>query len=296
MLDRPRGRAARPLPTVLLVLATACAGAAAQRPARPAAPPEFFMNVDGTAGKLRASVGGEGEPAVVFVHGLGSDLEVWRAQLDHVRLHHAAVAYDQRGHGESDRASDGVYTIDALAADLDAVIHALKLRRVVLVGHSMSGAVLTTYAGRHPDVVAGLVYVDALGDLRGLPRPDVQAMLASDATRTTTPAIREGFAQMLGPSARPATRDQVLGAVARLDPPAFAALRRSLTQISAKERFAPYRGPAIAIEVGDRPVPFMAAAMLGLPRLEVSNVSHWLQLDEPDALNGKLDAFLAGIR
>jgi pimeloyl-ACP methyl ester carboxylesterase len=249
-------------PAAALLLAVACAGGRPAASSRPAPPPEFFMNVDGTAGKLHVSVGGEGEPAVVFVHGLGSDLEVWRAQLDHVRASHAAVAYDQRGHGESDRASDGVYTVDALAADLDAVITALKVRRVVLVGHSLSGAVLATYAGQHPDAVAGLVFVDAVGDFSRLPKADVKAMLQADAARTTPPAIRDAFAEMLGPNARPATREKVLAAVSRLDPPAFAALRKSLSQVPARERYAAYHGPAIALEV----------------------------------VTGKLDAFLAGVR
>ena len=112
------------LPLALAALA-ACAGS---RPP-PQGAAERFLSVEGGAGRLRVSDGGSGEPAVVFLHGLGSDLEAWRAQLDHLRLGRRAVAYDQRGHGGSDPARDGVYTVEALAADLGAVVRALGLRR-----------------------------------------------------------------------------------------------------------------------------------------------------------------------
>jgi pimeloyl-ACP methyl ester carboxylesterase len=282
---------------LLAASAAACAGAP-PRPAPPPAPPEFFMNVDGAAGRLRVSVGGEGEPTVVFVHGLGGDLEAWRGQLDHVRHTRAAVAYDQRGHGESDRASDGVYTIAALVDDLDAVLRGLKLGRVVLVGHSLSGAVLTEFAARHPDAVAGLVYLDAVGDFSAIPREAIASMIAREAAPTFGATERRAaFAEMLGTAARPGTRSRVLASLDRMDPPAFAALRRSMTEFSARERYARYRGPVLAIEAAaSAGQPVMASKVLKLPVLTVSGTSHWVQLDDPDAVNGKLDAFLAGLR
>jgi pimeloyl-ACP methyl ester carboxylesterase len=70
---------------------------------------------------------------------VGADLEVWRPQLDHLRATRRVIAYDQRGHGESEKARDGAYNLEALVADLEAVRRALGLERMVLVGHSMSG-------------------------------------------------------------------------------------------------------------------------------------------------------------
>jgi non-heme chloroperoxidase len=58
------------------------------------------------------------------------------------------VAYDRRGHGRSDPAN-GAFDIDTLADDMAAVIEALDLRDVVLVGHSMGGAEILRYVGRH---------------------------------------------------------------------------------------------------------------------------------------------------
>ena len=83
---------------------------------------ERLYFIDGKAGRLRISDGGHEGTPVLFLHGLGCRIDCWRAQLDHLRPFRRAVTYDQRGHGDSDRARDGVYTIAALAEDLEAVV------------------------------------------------------------------------------------------------------------------------------------------------------------------------------
>ncbi|WP_242392546.1 alpha/beta fold hydrolase [Anaeromyxobacter oryzisoli] len=284
------------------ILFTACAHhhptspPVASSAATPAPAKERTIFVDGTAGRLRVSDGGVGEPAVVLLHGLAADLEVWRGQLDHLRASRRVVAYDQRGHGRSEKARDGVYTVEALAADLEAVRRAMGLGRVILIGHSMSGAVLTTYAVAHPDTVAGLVYLDAIGDFHAVPPEAFQPIIEQEALPSfDASARRTALEGMLGPKARPATREAVLASADRMDPPAFAALRRSMFALrDARARIAAYRGPSVAIEAADNPyAESMAGQVLDLPLTRVSGVSHWLQLDDPDAVNRALDAFLA---
>ncbi|HYQ79957.1 MAG TPA: alpha/beta hydrolase [Anaeromyxobacteraceae bacterium] len=280
------------VPLVLVALA-ACAGS---RPP-PQGAAERILSVEGGAGRLRVSDGGAGEPAVVFLHGLGSDLEAWRAQLDHLRPGRRSVAYDQRGHGGSEPARDGVYTVEALAADLDAVVRALGLRRVVLVGHSFSGTVLTAWAGAHPEAVAGLVYADAVGDFHAIPRAAIEEEVRNDQAIGPHPTARQAaFSEMLGAAARPATRERVLAAVARLDAPAFAALRRSMFDFRVGDRLARYRGPALAIEAQGADHPIMASKVVpGASRTTLAGVSHWLMMDDPAAFDRALDAFLAAL-
>jgi pimeloyl-ACP methyl ester carboxylesterase len=281
---------------IAVALLSACTHKPAAAPApAAAAAPERFVTVDGAAGRLRVSDGGAGPRTVVLVHGLGADLEAWRAQLDHLRgAGVRAVAYDQRGHGGSDRARDGVYTIAALADDLDRVVRATGAARVVLVGHSMAGAVLGAYAGQRPEVIAGVVFVDAVGGLDMLPRELIQQMVAKDAALDGA-GIRAGFVEMLGSRARPQTRERVLASVARMDAPAFAALRRSMTETPVKAPYARYAGPAVALEAAGEPMPFLASVALGVRRVTIPDVSHWLMMDDPAATNAALDAFLATV-
>jgi pimeloyl-ACP methyl ester carboxylesterase len=263
----------------------------------PAPGAERLVFVEGGAGRLCASDGGAGGTPVVLVHGLGADLEVWRAQLDHLRAAgRRAVAYDQRGHGMSDRARDGAYSIQALADDLEAVRRGLGLERMIVVGHSMSGEVLTTYAGAHPERVAGLLYLDAEGDTGAYPAAEVEAYLAKvDARALDAAGRRAQFEKSLGP-ARPSTRQAVLAALDRIDPPAFGALFEDMLRFrDARARLGPYHGPVAAIEVEGNEEPDLAAAVLGLRRTTVAGVSHWLQLDDPEAVSRGLDAFLASL-
>ncbi len=284
------------LPPLALPLALAALAACAAGRTPPGGRAERILAVEGGAGRLRVSDGGSGEPAVVFVHGLGSDLEAWRAQLDHLRPRRRAVAYDQRGHGGSDPARDGAYAIEALAADLDAVIGALGLRRVVLVGHSLSGTVLTAWAGAHPEAVAGLVYADAVGDFQAIPRQAVEERLRQDQAIADAAARQRAFSEILGPAARPATRERVLAAVARLDGPAFASLRRSMMEFRVGDRLAGYRGPVLAVEAAGADYPIMASKVVpGASRVAIPGVSHWLMMDDPEAFDRALDAFLGAL-
>src|SRR5438105_1003656 len=76
-------------------------------------------------------------PAIVLVHGLSSSRHIWDRVLP-LLAPHRVVAYDQRGHGESDKPDTG-YGFDDMTADLEAVLDALAIDRPVLVGHSWGG-------------------------------------------------------------------------------------------------------------------------------------------------------------
>ncbi|HLI28973.1 MAG TPA: alpha/beta hydrolase [Chloroflexota bacterium] len=101
---------------------------------------------------------GPGRP-VVLLHGLASTARIWDLTAPTLALHHRVVAYDQRGHGRSDK-PDEPYDFDAVCADLAALLGALALAAPVLVGHSWGGHVALAFAARYPTVPAGLVLVD----------------------------------------------------------------------------------------------------------------------------------------
>jgi pimeloyl-ACP methyl ester carboxylesterase len=196
------------------------------------------------------------------------------------------VAYDQRGHGESAPPRDGTYSIEALAGDLEAVRRSLALDRVVLVGHSISGEVVTAYAAAHPERVAGIVYVDASGDFGALPRERREATVRRDAGFSRLQWKAE-WEEMLGADARPMTRRIVLADLEKVDVRALAAMRADSLFFPARERAARYTGPRVAIEVDDPPGAELRAAALdrAIRLVTVRGVSHWLMLDDPASFN-----------
>ena len=91
---------------------------------------------------------GEGDP-IVLLHGYPASLEMWEQQLLELPRHGVrVVAYSRRGFGHSDKPWDG-YDYDTFADDLKAVLDALDLQNVTLVGFSMGGGEVARYMRRH---------------------------------------------------------------------------------------------------------------------------------------------------
>jgi non-heme chloroperoxidase len=108
---------------------------------------------------------GSGQP-VVFSHGWPLTADAWDAQMVFMGGQgFRVIAHDRRSHGRSDQTWDG-NDMDTYADDLAAVIEALDLRDIVLVGHSTGGGEITHYVGRHGIArVAKLVLVGAVPPL-----------------------------------------------------------------------------------------------------------------------------------
>lgn len=114
---------------------------------------------------------GSGQP-VVFSHGWPLCGDAWDAQMVFLAANgFRAIAHDRRGHGRSDQPFHG-NDMDTYADDLAALIEALDLDRVVLVGHSTGGGEVVRYMGRHGTKrVAKAVLVGAVPPLM-LKTPD----------------------------------------------------------------------------------------------------------------------------
>jgi pimeloyl-ACP methyl ester carboxylesterase len=113
--------------------------------------------------RLAADEAGDpGDPPVVLLHGGGQTRHSWGTTLGAVadRGWHA-YAVDLRGHGESDWAPDGDYTLDAFAGDVVEISDAFDTPPV-LVGASLGGIASLAAIGEHPEerVARALVLVD----------------------------------------------------------------------------------------------------------------------------------------
>jgi pimeloyl-ACP methyl ester carboxylesterase len=134
--------------------------------------------------------GGDGPP-LVFLSGLQDVAHGFDDFAPKFTDKFHVIAFTRRGYGASSQPATG-YDIDTRVADLRAVLDSLGLTKVFLVGHSIAGDELTAFAGRYPDRVAGLIYLDAAYDHSGI---------ASMLARTPPPAMPMQAADSTSPAA-----------------------------------------------------------------------------------------------
>jgi pimeloyl-ACP methyl ester carboxylesterase len=105
-----------------------------------------------------------GAQTVLFLHGLGSSLKFWTAQLDATAAKgYRVIAIDQLGFGKSEKPATFPYTTESFAENVVELLDLLKLEQVILVGHSLGGQTALSTAIRFPQRVSSLVLVSPAG-------------------------------------------------------------------------------------------------------------------------------------
>ena len=102
---------------------------------------------------------GEGNTALVFIHGWSCDKSYWFEQMKVFSPKYKVVAIDLGGHGESGFAREN-WTVESYGEDVAAVVNHLKLDKVILIGHSMGGYVIIEAAKLLKGKILGLVGAD----------------------------------------------------------------------------------------------------------------------------------------
>jgi pimeloyl-ACP methyl ester carboxylesterase len=103
--------------------------------------------------------GGSGR-SLVLLTGLGNSAHIFDKFAPKLTATYHVYGISRRGYGLSSAPASG-YSADRLGDDVLAVIDALKLDRPVLAGHSIAGEELSSIGSRHPEKVAGMIYLDA---------------------------------------------------------------------------------------------------------------------------------------
>lgn len=128
-----------------------------------APPPSQFVTVNGQPLHLRDEGPRDDSLPILLVHGTSSSLHTWQGWTDSLRSTRRVIRFDLPGFGLTGPAADGDYRMDAYVRSVIGVMVALGVRRAVIGGNSLGGGVAWHVAVSHPERVAGLVLVDAVG-------------------------------------------------------------------------------------------------------------------------------------
>jgi 3-oxoadipate enol-lactonase len=241
---------------------------------------------------------GEGPP-VVLLHGLGGTLHLWHGVTDNLAQHHNVVALDLRGHGRSDIGRSQL-TIQGWAKDVDALIAALELPAVTLVGHSVGSLVAQHLAVTRPEVVDNLVLVGGISHYEPPAREafEKRAEIAENDGLDTlvddwlpgalSPRTSAALPQLVG-----LLRDMFL----RNDPRSYAKGCRALAKAPSIAHEDIGQPTLLIVGDHDRSTPLAMTEELHR-QIPVSRVrilpgaAHWSPLEQPDAIAAAILEFL----
>ena len=102
----------------------------------------------------------ENDPVLIFENGMGVNLGNWKKILDESLSFAAVFAYDRAGIGKSDKVFK-MPTPKVVAESLHDILKTLNIAPpYILVGHSLGGVYVRSFAGFYPDEISGLVFID----------------------------------------------------------------------------------------------------------------------------------------
>jgi pimeloyl-ACP methyl ester carboxylesterase len=249
---------------------------------------------DGVA--IAYDVAGSGEPALVFVHGWAGNRHHWDEQLDAFAGDHRVVRIDLAGHGDSGAARED-WSMASFADDVIAVIDAVGVQHVVLVGHSLGGSIVVKAAAKLGSRVAGIVGVDTWSGLGEPPRPDDPAYwiplpeMHADFRAGATEFVH----LMCGPNASPQLVQRINDEVLAMPPDvALGVLEGAGAGFNLADSLRALDIPVSAISSQYfRPKDEAAFTKFGITNRTLAGTGHYVMLERPTEFDRALAEALA---
>lgn len=267
--------------------------------------PRSTGTADGTAYRLYgpdASAGSPGTAAMVLIHGVGMQQDVWAPQVAALAGERCVLTYDLLGHGASRLPREDA-TLGDYAGQLLALLDHLRLGLVDVVGHSMGALVALEFALSHPQRTRRVVAMNAVfrrsAEQRAAVRQRAQALQRAGVDATIDGTIERWFGDP-PPAPLAATARQVRGFLADVDPIGYARTYRIFAESDEvhQQRLRQLAMPALFTtgEFDGNSTPAMSAAMAELApqgRLDVvAGARHMMNLTDVPRVNGMLREFL----
>ena len=243
--------------------------------------------VTGPAGRLIATTEGDGGVPVLFVHEISADRTHWAETQQ--QLDTRSIAFDLRGLGESG-GLHGPFGVEAAVEDVTAVADTLLPQPFVLVGHGFGAAVAGAFASYYPERLAGLLYVEPVGDMRRTPKADVATWL-ENFSEAKYGSFHEHWFTPLLLEAKEKTRAMVMKTLRTSRREAIAGNMESLFGYNPDEAFERFTGPTHALVAFTSPETLVAQRP-ELSRSVLPHASHWPMLDAPQWFHTELVRFL----
>ena len=243
--------------------------------------------------EIVGDVRGQGDTALVFLHGWCGDREYWKHQVEVFAADYRVVAIDQAGHSKSGKGRKQS-TADGLAGDVEAVVKALGLKRVILVGHSMAGSVALMAANRLPGTVIAVIGVDTLQDAELKLPEEVRKSILDGVEKDFKGTVRAIFDGLFLEKTDAELKKWLQAKAEGQDPKMAIALMRDLFGLDTRKLLKEAKVPVRCLNSAGGYQSFTPTAVetnkkyADFGAVTIDGVGHYPMLEKPDEFNRKL--------
>ena len=151
-------------------------------------------------------------PAVVLIHGFLENTTMWNVIIPELSKRNRVIAIDLLGHGKSD-CIGYTHSMELFAETLEAVLKKVRIRKCVLVGHSLGGYVALAFAEKHPKRVKGLCLMNSTSNEDTADRKLIRTRANKMVHKNFSNLVRMSFTNLFSEESRIVFKDQMKNAL-----------------------------------------------------------------------------------
>lgn len=250
---------------------------------------------------INYEIHGDNGPWVVLSHSLACNLHMWDAQIELLKGRFRVLAFDTRGHGDSDAPADA-YTMDQLVEDARGLLATVGAEKPHWVGLSMGGMIGMMYALKYPDQFRSLVLCDTSSrippELAPVWAERIKTATGQGMSALVTPTLERWFTEPFRKSRTDVT-DPVANMIVGTPAEGYAGCCHAIPTINCTDQLHAISSP-VQIIVGEQdagtPVAMSEAIHAAIPGSElviIPQASHLSNLEQPEKFNDALIRFLS---
>ncbi len=243
-------------------------------------------------------------PALLFLHGLGHDHDMWNPQAEYFSETHRVITMDVRGSGRSPALGGWSDVLGRQAVDMRLLLDRAGVERAVVLGENLGGVLAQQFALDYPERVAGLVLADTFSEARAV--ENLRTVFTKLGAWAALPAVmclpRRTLARATSRQyARwPLARGQQVWSMLRLRRLDTAKIRAALNHVTLTDQLSEVTCPALCL-AGDQPavlarlVGQLAAALPDARVRTIDDCAYPSNLCQPEVFNEEVAGFLQEI-
>ena len=146
--------------------------------------------------------------AVILLHGFLENASMWKNNIPHLSKKNRVIAIDLLGHGNSS-CIGYVHSMELFAETVAAVLKHLRIRKCILVGHSLGGYVALAFAEKYPQKIKGLCLMNSTSNEDDEERKKLRTRANKMIQSNFTTMVKMSFTNLFGEKSRIAFKNEM---------------------------------------------------------------------------------------